>query len=153
MSQPWMRCPAGYVSKTVVTLLVFSVLNVGVPAFADQPSSTAPLLSATAGVTNPVPAISLADEGRSQTRLAFERSVALGMRPLALAGQESQTGTNSGHWCAAGLGLLAGGVAAAVVAGVRRNTNPQKPNPPVGVVLGTGAAAVGGIQVIRACRR
>jgi hypothetical protein len=153
MSGPWVRCPAGYVSKTVVTLLVFSVVNVGVPAFAGQITSTAPLASSTAAAMKPVPAISFVDERLSQTQLAFERSVASGVGHLALAGQDSQTGTSSGHWCATGLGLLAGGVAAAVVAGVRRNTNPQKPNPPVGVVLGTGAAAVGGIQVIRACRR
>jgi hypothetical protein len=38
------------------------------------------------------------------------------------------------------------------VSGLRRNNNPQKPSPPVGVVLGTGAAAVGGITMIRACR-
>jgi hypothetical protein len=74
-------------------------------------------------------------------------------RRLALVGQERNAGESSGHWCVGGLVLLAGGVAAAAVSGIRRTTNAQKPSPPVGVVLGTTAAVVGGIQMIRSCRR
>jgi hypothetical protein len=150
----WVRRSEGCVRRTVVTLLVLSVVNVSVPAFAGQVASKdAPSTSSTAGVTIPLPLISLADEASRQTRRAFERSVALEVRHLAVAGQDTSAGENSGHWCAGGLALLVGGVAAAAVSGSRRNYNAQKPSPPVGVVLGTTAAAVGGISMIRACRR
>jgi hypothetical protein len=129
------------------------VVNVSVPAFAGQAASKeAPSTSSTAGATIPLPFMSLADQESRQIRAGFERSVAMEARHLALASQGSGTAENSGHWCAGGLALLLGGVAAAAVSGSRRNFNAQKPSPPVGVVLGTAAAAVGGISMIRACR-
>ena len=152
MSRQWVRSSEGCVGRAVVTLLVLSVVNVGVPAFAGQVASEgAPSASSKTGVTIPLPSVSLADEASRQVRAAFERSVALETRHLTLAGQDSSTAQNSGHWCAGGLALLLGGVAAAAVSGSRRSYNAQKPSPPVGVVLGTAAAAVGGISMIRAC--
>jgi hypothetical protein len=143
----------GFMGRAVVTLLVLSVINVSVPAFAGQVASKeAPSTSSTAGVTIPLPLMSLADQQSHQIRAAFERSVAIEARHLALADQDSSAAGNSGHWCAGGLALLVGGVAAAAVSGSRRSYNAQKPSPPVGVVLGTTAAAVGGISMIRACR-
>jgi hypothetical protein len=143
----------GRVGRTVVTLLVLSVVNVSVPAFAGQVASEgAPSASSKAAVTIPLPVMSLADQQSRQIRAAFERSVAMEARHLALADQDSSAAGNSGHWCAGGLALLVGGVAAAAVSGSRRSYDPQKPSPPVGVVLGTAAAAVGGISMIRACR-
>ncbi len=152
MFRQWVRGSDGCVGRAITTLLVVSVVNVGVPAFAGQVASEgAPTPSSTAGGTVPRPLMaSLADEASRQIRGAFGRSAAVEARHLELAEQGSSTGENSGHWCAGGLVLLAGGVAAAVVSGLRRNLNPQKPSPPVGVVLGTGAAAVGGITMIRA---
>jgi hypothetical protein len=96
--------------------------------------------------------MSLADQASLQLHRAFGSSAAMEARRITLADQDSRTATSSGHWCAGGLALLAGGVAAAVVSGIRRDPNPQKPNPPVGVVLGSATAAVGGISMIRACR-
>ena len=152
MSRRWVCHFEGWVGRAVVTLLVLSVVNVSVPAFAGQVTSeAAPSTSSKTGVTIPLPSMSLADEASRQGRAAFERSVAMEARHLALAGQDSSTAEHSGHWCAGGLALLVGGVAAAAVSGSRRNTNAQKPSPPVGVVLGTTAAAVGGIQMIRSC--
>jgi hypothetical protein len=143
----------GFKGRAVVTLLVLSVVNVGVPAFAGQVApKEAPSTSSTPGVTIPLPLMSLAEQQSHQIRAAFERSVAIEARHLALADQDSSAAGNSGHWCAGGLALLVGGVAAAAVSGTRRSYNPQKPSPPVGVVLGTAAAAVGGISMLRACR-
>ena len=154
MSRRWVRRSEGCVGRAIVTLVVLSVVNVSVPAFAGQVASEeAPSISSKAGVTIPLPLMSLADEASRQIRAAFERSVAMEARHLALASQGSSTAENSGHWCAGGLALLVGGVAAAAVSGSRRSYNAQKPSPPVGVVLGTTAAAVGGISMIRACRR
>ena len=153
MFRQWVRRSDGCVGRAVATLLALGVVNGSVPAFAAQIGSEgAPSTVSTAGSTIPRPVMSLADEASRQTRAAFERSVAMEARRLALAGQGSSTNEKSGHWCAGGLALLAGGVAAAVVSGVRRNYNAQEPSPPVGVVLGTAAAAVGGIQIIRECR-
>lgn len=151
MSGQWVRGFDRSVGRAITTLLVVSVVNVSVPAFAGQVASEgAPTPSSTAGA-RPLMA-SLADEASRQIRGAVGRSAAVEARHLNLAEQGSSTGENSGHWCAGGLVLLAGGVAAAVVSGLRRNLNPQKPSPPVGVVLGTSAAAVGGIEMIRACK-
>ena len=153
MSRRWVCRFEGRVGRAVVTLLVLSVVNVSVPAFAGQVASeAAPSTSSTAGVTIPFSLMSLGDKASHQVQGPFERSVATEARHLALAGQDNGTAEHSGHWCAGGLALLLGGVAAAAVSGSRRNYNAQKPSPPVGVVLGTTAAAVGGIQMIRACR-
>jgi hypothetical protein len=154
MSRQWMRLSEGCVGRAVVALLVLSVVNVSVPAVAGQAASDeAPSTSATAGATISRPLMSsLADEASRQVRGAFERSMAIEARHLALAAQGSGTVESSGHWCAGGFALLLGGVAAAVVSGLRRNPNAQKPSPPVGVVLGTSAAAVWSIEMIRACR-
>ncbi len=143
----------GCVGRAVATLLVLWVVNISVPAFAGQVASEeTPSAVSSAGFTIPLPVLSLADEASRQVRTAFERSMAVETRRLAMAGQSSSGSEKSGHWCAGGLALLAGGVAAAVVSGVRRNYNAQEPSPPVGVVLGTAAGAVGGIQMIRDCR-
>ena len=154
MSRRWVCRSVGCVGRAVVTLLVLSVVNVSVPAFAGQAASKeAPSTSSTAGVTIPLPLMPFADQESRKIRASFERSVAMEARHLALAGQDSSAAGNSGHWCAGGLALLVSGVAVAAVSGSRRSYNPQKPSPPVGVVLGTTAAAVGGISMIRACRR
>jgi hypothetical protein len=154
MSRQWVRGSDGCVGRAIATFLVLGVVNVSVPAFAGQVASEqAPPTSSTAGVTIPPPVMSLAAEASGRIPGAFERAVTAEARHLDLAEQGSSTGDSSGHWCAGGLVLLAGGVAAAVISGVRRNTNPQKPSPPVGVVLGTSAAAVGGIMMIKACKR
>jgi hypothetical protein len=138
MSSHRVRRPESRVGRAVVAVLVLSALHVSVPAFAD-PGASREAPSAVETVLKISP-------------LSIERSVANEARRAFIA-QGGNTADNSGHWCAGGLALLVGGVAAAVIAGVRQDPNPQKPSPSVGVVLGTGAAAVGGIQMIRACKR
>jgi hypothetical protein len=83
----------------------------------------------------------------------LERSAMLEGRSLAFADQDSRPAEGRGRWCAGGMALLAGGIAAAAVAFTRRDPNPQKPSPPPGFVLGVGAAAVGGVQTLRSCGR
>ena len=154
MSRQWVRRSEGCAGRAVVTLLILSMVNVSVPAFAGQSAPDgAPRTTSTAALPIRLPSISLSDTASLQIRGALERSVAREASRLALAGQGSSTVENSGHWCAGGLALLLGGVAAAAVSGIRRSANAQKPSPPVGVVLGTSAAAVGGIEMLRACRR
>jgi hypothetical protein len=141
MSSQWVRRPEGIVRRAVVTLLVLSAVHASVHASDQVASEEAPSTVSTAVLKIPP--------------LVFERSVGKETRggALALTGQGGRSAENSGHWCAGGLALLVGGAAAAVIAGVRHDPNPQKPNPSVGVVLGTGAAAVGGVEMIRACKR
>ena len=152
MSRQWVRRSNRCAGRALAALLVVSVINVSVPAFAEQAASEKASAVST-GVTNPVATMSIADAASRHIRSAFERSVATEARRFAEAGQGDTTVAHSGHWCAGGLALLAGGVAAAVVSGARRPYNAQEPSPPVGVVLGTAAAVVGGIETIRACRR
>ena len=153
MSRQWVHSSEGCVGRVVVTLLVLSVVNVSVPALADQVApGEAPSTISTTHVSIPPGTFSLAQQGSRRIRAMFERSAAGEARPLGQADQAGSAAEKSGHWCAGGLALLVGGVAAAVVAGTRRNYNGQKPSPPVGVVLGTGAAAVGGITMLRVCK-
>jgi hypothetical protein len=152
MSRQWVGRSEGRVRRAAVTVLVASMVNFVVPAFAaDGPSPATASTVSTIAVA--LPPISITDEASREVRAAFDRSISTEARRLALATQGSSTVEKSGHWCAGGLALLAGGVAAALISGVRRDYNAQKPSPPVGVVLGTGAAVVGGIETVRACRR
>jgi len=152
MSRQWVCRSEGRMGRAVVTLLVLSVVNVSVPAFAGQVASEeAPSTSSIVGVTIPRPLMPLAEASR-RVRGALERSVPTEARHLALAEQDTTAAGKSGHWCAGGLALLVGGVAAAAISGTRRDYNGQKPSPPVGVVLGTGAAVVGGINMLRSCK-
>jgi hypothetical protein len=155
MSRRWAQHPEGFVGRAVVTLLVLGIVNANTPAFAALPSpDEAPATVASVAATVPSPPSLLLGEQASQhVRAAIERSFALDARALALTAQSGPTGDRSGHWCAGGLVLLAGGVTAAIVSGVRREENAQKPSPPVGVVLGTAAAAVGSVMMIRTCKR
>src|SRR5262245_25202720 len=154
MFREWVRCPEKCARKAVIIVLVGGMINLSVPAaFARQiPSETTASNVPTADVIIALPVISLADDASRQLREVFERSMTAEARRLAMAGQGSSSSEKSGHWCAGGLVLLAGGVAAAVLSGVRRDYNAQKPSPPVGVVLGTTAAAVGAIRMIQACK-
>jgi hypothetical protein len=158
MFREWVRCPEKCVRKAVIVMLVGGMVNLSVPAaFARQiPTERMASNVSTADVMMALPVISLADDASRQLREALERSMTTEARRLAMAGQGSSTSEKSseksGHWCAGGLALLAGGVAAAVASGVRRDYNAQKPSPPVGVVLGTTAAAVGAIRMIKACK-
>jgi hypothetical protein len=154
MFREWVRCPEKWARKAVIVVLVGGMVDLNVPAaFAGQISSetTASKVS-TPDVMTALPVISLADDASRQLREVFKRSMTTDARRLAMAGQGSSPSEKSGRWCAGGLALLAGGVTAAVVSGVRRDYNAQKPSPPVGVVLGTTAAAVGAIRMIRACK-
>jgi hypothetical protein len=157
MFREWVRCPEKCVRKAVIVVLVGCMVNLSVPAaFARQvPSETTAPSVPTADVMMALPMISLADDASRQLREMFERSTTTDARRLGMVGQESspnEKSGHSGHWCAGGLVLLAGGVAAAVVSGARRDYNAQKPSPPVGVVLGTTAAAVGAIRMIQTCK-
>ena len=153
MSRQWVRRSEGCRGRGVVALLVLSVINISVPAFAGQVASEgAPSTISATGVTIPPATFSLAEQESRRIRATFDRAAATESRPLAQADQAGSAAEKSGHWCAGGLALLVGGVAAAVVSGTRRNYNGQKPSPPVGVVLGTGAAAVGGISMLRVCK-
>jgi len=156
MFREWVRCPEKCVRRAVIVALVAGMVNLSAPAaFARQiPSETTVSNVPTADVMMALPVISLADDASRQLRDVFERSMTTDARRLAMAGQGSGSSekSGSGHWCAGGLALLAGGVAAAVVSGVRRDYNAQKPSPPVGVVLGTTAAAVGAIRMIQTCK-
>jgi hypothetical protein len=156
MSRRWARHPEGFVRRVIVTVLVVGVVNGSAPAFAAPASADeAPPPRATVAAITPSPPSSLllGDQASRHVRTAIERSLALDARAHELTTQSSAAGDRSGHWCPGGLALLAGGVTAAIVSGVRREENAQKPNPPVGVVLGTAAAAVGGIMMIRTCKR
>lgn len=161
MFREWVRCPEKCVRKAIIVVVVGGMVNLNVPAaFARQipteirqiPTETTAANVPTADVMVALPTISLADDASRQLREAFERSMTVEARRLAMASQGSSPSEKSGHWCAGGLALLAGGVAAAVLSGVRRDYNAQKPSPPVGVVLGTTAAAVGAIRMIQACK-
>ncbi len=131
--------------RAVVTLMVVSTVAAGAPAFAGD--------EAAAAVPSVATGSEMASAASRYVRDAFERSVLMEARRLAQTEQTTAAPAEAGHWCAGGLALLAGGAAAAAVAVARRDSNPQKPSPPVGFVLGTGAAAVGGVQAIRSCRR
>src|SRR5271169_509785 len=100
MSGQWVGGSDGCVGRAIATLLVLSVVNVSVPAFAGQVASEGtPSTSPTAGAAIPRPLMSsLADEASRQTRGPFERSAAVEARHLELAEQGSSTGENSGHW-------------------------------------------------------
>jgi hypothetical protein len=157
MFREWVRCPEKCVRKAVIVVVVGGMVNLSAPAaFARQiPAETTASNVPAADVMMALPMISLADDASRQLREMFERSMTTGARGLATAGQASspsEKSGHSGHWCAGGLVLLAGGVAAAVVSGARRDYNAQKPSPPVGVVLGTTAAAVGAIRMIQTCK-
>lgn len=155
MFRQWVRRPERSMGPVIVAVLVSSVANLSVPAFAAPagPNEAGSTYSAPSATTD-VPALSLADQASHELRGALERSAAMDARRLMdAAAQASRSSESSRHWCAGGLALLAGGVTAAVISGVHRDYNPQKPSPPVGVVLGTAAGAVGGIQMIRSCRR
>ena len=156
MFREWVRCPEKCVRRAVIVALVAGMVNLSVPvAFAREiPSETTASSVPTADVMMAPPVISLADDASRQLREVVERSMITDARRLGMAGQGSGSSekSGSGHWCAGGLVLLAGGVAAAVVSGVRRDYNAQKPSPPVGVVLGTTAAAVGAIRMIQTCK-
>ena len=156
MSRRWAQHPEGFVGRAVVTLLVLGIVNANSPAFAALPSlDEAPptVASVAATVPSSPPSLLLGEQASQHVRAAIERSFALDARARALTAQSGPTGDRSGHWCAGGLVLLAGGVTAAIVSGVRREENAQKPSPPVGVVLGTAAAAVGSVMMIRTCKR
>jgi hypothetical protein len=139
--------------RALVPLLVVGLVNLSVPAFAAPPAAneTSPAASA-APVTTPVPALSLAEQASRHVE-TLDRSSAMEARALAFAEQGGGAVDSRGHWCVAGMALLAGGIVGAAIAYAQRDPNPQKPSPPVGFVLGIGAATVGGFQVVRSCRR
>jgi hypothetical protein len=151
MSRHWGRRRHARVRSTMISVLVVSVVGIGVPAFAGEtPSQRIDSTISTGPIA--LRATSIADVALREMRAAFDRPTSGEERRLASAAQGASSVEKSGHWCAGGLALLAGGVAAAVISGTRRDYNAQKPSPPVGVVLGTGAAVVGGIEVVRSCR-
>jgi hypothetical protein len=140
--------------RVVIAGLVASVINVGVPALASEAASgTIPSTRDVDTATSRQPATPLVDAGVGRIRAALDHPISNGARSFLAAVQATDTAQHSGHWCAGGLALLGGGIAAAVISGVRRDYNPQKPSPPVGVVLGTAAGVVGGIEMIRSCKR
>src|SRR4051794_25356646 len=140
MSRQRVRRGHGSVRRAVAAVLIFGIASMAVPASADPAASgeVRPL----AGIGSP-----------QQLRNALEQSGALDARRLAMTEQAGVERAGSGRRCVGGLALLAGGVAAAVISGVRRDDNPQKPSPPVGVVLGTAAGVVGGVLMLKSCRR
>jgi len=156
MSRRWTRHPEGFVGRAAfratVTMLVACIVNASVPAFAaaSPADDTPPIVDTT--LRSPTPSLLLGAAAPHHVQDAIARAIALDARARELTTQSGPTGDRSGHWCAGGLVLLAGGVTAAIVSGVRREENAQKPSPPVGVVLGTAAAAVGGVMMIRTCR-
>src|SRR4051812_39351996 len=116
MSRRWAQHPEGFVGRAVVTLLVLGIVDVNSPAFAAPPSpDEAPPAVAAVAATVPSSPLSLllGEQASQHVRAAIERSLALDARALALTAQSGPTGDRSGHWCAGGLVLLAGGVTAA----------------------------------------
>jgi hypothetical protein len=140
-------------AKTLVGLIVASMVPISAPAFAaeslPEPATTASTETAKSG-----PITTLEEAASRHVQAAFKQSLASEARRLAFETAQSAGGEgSSGHWCIAGLVLAAAGVTAAVISGVQRDYNAQKPSPPVGVVLGTTAGVVGGIMMIRTCRK
>ena len=160
MSRGRSRFSKAYIARAIIAVLAASVINIGVPAFAEDTASlTSPASPSTRDSTTVVPAIARADKGSGAMRSWFQWPVSVDVRlPTRVAQRsffaqsaESSSVDHSGRWCAGGLALVAAGVAAAVVSESRRHYNAQKPDPPVGFVLGTAAGVVGGIQMIRKC--
>jgi len=152
MSRRWTRHPEGFVGRAIITLLVAGMVNVSAPALAAASSAneTPPTIATT--IPPPAPSLLLGAPASQRVQAAIARAIALDARATELTTQSGPAGDSSGHWCVGGLALLAAGVTAAIVSGVRREENAQKPSPPVGVVLGTAAGAVGGVMMIRTCK-
>ena len=152
MARDWVRGP-GKAAKTLVGLIVASMVPISAPAFAAE-SPAEPVTTASTEMAKPGSITTLEEAASRHVDSEFTQSLAREARRLASETAQSAGGeVSSGHWCIAGLALAAAGVTAAIVSGVQRDYNAQKPSPPVGVVLGTAAGVVGGIMMIRTCRK
>jgi hypothetical protein len=152
MPRDWVRRP-GTAAKIVVGLIVMSMVSMSAPAFAAE-SLPDPAAVGKTETTLSGPIAPLEQAASRYVQSAFEQSLAREGRRLAFeAAQTGGSDTSSGHWCLIGLVLAAAGVTAAIVSGVQRDYNAQKPSPPVGVVLGVAAAASGGVMMIRTCKK
>jgi hypothetical protein len=144
------RSDSAFARKAGIAVLVCGLINISVPTFADDGSSRAAAIVARPGTADaaaqPAPLLQPAPVQR-----AVAQASAVEARRLASNTQAGGTDT-SHHWCAGGLALLGAGVAAAAVSWAQRDPNPQKPNPPVGFVLGTAAGVVGAITAVKSCR-
>src|SRR4051812_6314741 len=113
MSRQRVRRVHRSVRGAVAAVLIFGMASVAGPASANPAAS---------GEVRPLTGIG----SPQQLRNALEQSGAFAARRLAMTEQGSVERAGSGRRCVGGLALLAGGVAAAVISGVRRDDNPQK---------------------------
>jgi poly(3-hydroxybutyrate) depolymerase len=149
MSRHWIRDAGRPAARAIGGVIAASLIATSVPAFAAESAADAATLPASAisPVSRPLSSLERAASRDIQT--AFEQSIKLEARRLAVNTQ-SGSDSRSGRWCFPGLALAAAGIVTAVVSGVH-DDNPQNPSPPVGFVLGTAAGVVGGVMMLRSC--